>query len=90
MAVEQGADEVDIVLSLSAFLSGDHEAASEEIRQVRRCIDQVAAKQNREVHLKVILETGNMVGFIGVNGQSVSIHSRFSEKTQEDFFLHYM
>ena len=58
MAVEQGADEVDIVLSLSAFLSGDHEAASEEIRQVRRCIDQVAAKQNREVHLKVILETG--------------------------------
>ena len=58
MAVEQGADEVDIVLSLSAFLSGDHEAASEEIRQVRKCIDQVAAKQNREVHLKVILETG--------------------------------
>ena len=39
---------------------------------------------------KVILETGNMVGFIGVNGQSVSIHSRFSEKAEEDFFLHYM
>lgn len=39
---------------------------------------------------KAILETGNMVGFIGVNGQSVSIHSRFSEKAEEDFFLHYM
>ena len=39
---------------------------------------------------KAVLETGNMVGFIGVNGQSVSILSRFSEKAEEDFFLHYM
>lgn len=39
---------------------------------------------------KAILETGNIVGFMGgVNGQSVSIHSRFS-KNEEDFFLHYM
>lgn len=58
MAVERGADEVDIVLALNSFLAGDHEAASEEIRQVRKCIDEVAAKQNRHVHLKVILETG--------------------------------
>lgn len=58
MAVERGADEVDIVLALNSFLAGDHEAASEEIRQVRKCIDEVAAKLNRHVHLKVILETG--------------------------------
>lgn len=58
MAVEQGADEVDIVLALNAFLAGDHEAASEEIRQVRRVIDEVAGRQGRKVHLKVILETG--------------------------------
>lgn len=58
MAVEQGADEVDIVLALNAFLAGDYEAASDEIRQVRACIDAVAARQGREVHLKVILETG--------------------------------
>ncbi len=58
MAVEQGADEVDIVLALNAFLAGDHEAASEEIRQVRRIIDEVAGRQGRKVHLKVILETG--------------------------------
>lgn len=38
---------------------------------------------------KVILETGNMAGFVGLNGQSVSIHSRFSN-SEEDFFLHYM
>ena len=38
---------------------------------------------------KAILETGNMVGFININGQSVSIHSRFSNNA-EDFFLHYM
>ena len=58
MAVEQGADEVDIVLSLSKFLAGDHEGAAEEIRQVRSCIDAVAKSQGRDVHLKVILETG--------------------------------
>ena len=58
IAVEQGADEVDIVLALSAFLAGDYEAAAEEIRQVRKCIDAVAQKQGRHVHLKVILETG--------------------------------
>ena len=58
MAVEQGADEVDIVLALNAFLAGDYEKAAEEIHQVRSCIDAVAARQGREVHLKVILETG--------------------------------
>ena len=58
LAVEQGADEVDIVLALNAFLAGDYEAAAEEIRQVRKTIDAVAEKQGRHVHLKVILETG--------------------------------
>ena len=58
IAVEQGADEVDIVLALNAFLAGDYETAAEEIRQVRAAIDSVAEKQGRKVHLKVILETG--------------------------------
>ena len=58
MAVEQGADEVDIVLALNSFLAGDYDKAAEEIRQVRRCIDAVADRQGRKVHLKVILETG--------------------------------
>lgn len=58
MAVEQGADEVDIVLALNSFLAGDKETAAEEIRQVRKVIDEVAHRQGREVHLKVILETG--------------------------------
>ena len=58
IAVEQGADEVDIVLALNSFLAGDYETAANEIRQVRAAIDAVAAKQDRKVHLKVILETG--------------------------------
>ena len=49
---------MDIVLALNKFLSGDYEGAAEEIRQVRTCIDEVARKQGRTVHLKVILETG--------------------------------
>ncbi len=58
MAVEQGADEVDIVLALNSFLAEDYAKASEEIRAVRTCIDAVAERQGRKVHLKVILETG--------------------------------
>ena len=58
LAVEQGADEVDIVLALNSCLAGEYDKASEEIRAVRKCIDAVAAKQGRKVHLKVILETG--------------------------------
>lgn len=40
--------------------------------------------------IKLQLEIGNMVGFIGMNGKSISIHSRFSKNAKEDFFLHYM
>lgn len=58
LAVLDGADEVDIVLSLGAFLSGDYETAGNEIRAVREVIDRAAASQGRKVTLKVILETG--------------------------------
>lgn len=40
--------------------------------------------------IKVNLETGNMAGFIGMNGKSISIHSRFSKNAEKDFFLHYI
>ena len=58
LAVRGGADEVDIVLALSAFLADDYAAASREIEEMRAAIDAEAAKQGRKVVLKVILETG--------------------------------
>lgn len=58
MAVQAGADEVDIVLALNSFLAGDYDSAADEIRQVRRTIDEAAAAQGRTVVFKVILETG--------------------------------
>lgn len=61
MAVEAGADEVDIVLALNSFLEGDFEKASGEISAVRDVIDRTAAGQGRRVVLKVILETGLLV-----------------------------
>lgn len=50
MAVERGADEVDIVLALNSFLDRDMKKCSDEIRAVK---DAVGGKI-----LKVILETG--------------------------------
>ena len=49
--VENGADEVDIVISLNHFLSGNYEEAGREIAMVRKALGEKA-------HLKVILETG--------------------------------
>ena len=56
--MKAGADEIDIVLSLSSFLSGDYEAASNEIRAMKAAIDAQATSEGRKVVLKVILETG--------------------------------
>jgi deoxyribose-phosphate aldolase len=61
LAVQAGADEIDIVLALNAFLAGEYDRAAEEIREVRRVIDAEAAKLGRKVVLKVILETGLLV-----------------------------
>ena len=61
LAVENGADEIDIVLALNAFMTEDYETAAEEIRAMRACIDKVAAAAGRRVVLKVILETGLLV-----------------------------
>lgn len=61
MAVESGADEIDIVLALNSFLAGDFEAAAAEIRAMREAVDTAAEKQGRRVVLKVILETGLLI-----------------------------
>ena len=60
-AVQEGADEIDIVLARNAFLADDFRTAGEEIHAMRQCIDKAAAAQGRQVILKVILETGLLV-----------------------------
>lgn len=50
LAIAAGADEIDIVLNLGAFLSGDYLEASTEIEEQKATA--------RGAHLKVILETG--------------------------------
>ena len=58
LAVESGADEVDIVLALNSFLAGDYETAAGEISAMRAAVDAVGGRLGRKVVLKVILETG--------------------------------
>ena len=50
MALAYGADEIDIVIPVGAFLSGDYETMCEEIMELKETC--------KEHHLKVILETG--------------------------------
>ncbi len=50
MAVEQGADEIDMVISRGAFLAGDYGFVFDEIAAIKEACG--------DAHLKVILETG--------------------------------
>lgn len=51
-AVDEGADEIDMVISRGRFLAGDYQYVSDEIKAIK----EVCGK----AHLKVILETGEL------------------------------
>lgn len=53
MAVKNGANEVDIVLALNAFLDNNFKRASQEIKEIKTDL-------GKNVILKVILETGSL------------------------------
>lgn len=50
LAIDGGADEIDIVMNLGNFLDGDWEEVCDEISELKQTC--------RDAHLKVILETG--------------------------------
>lgn len=50
LAISEGATEIDIVISVGKFLSGDYETMCDEIEELKEVC--------RDKHLKVILETG--------------------------------
>ena len=52
MAVDEGADEIDMVIDRGAFLRGDYAKVEDEISEVRTACG--------KAHLKVILETGEL------------------------------
>ena len=62
-AVASGADEIDMVIDRSAFLSGDYAAVFDEIVRVREACG--------EAHLKVILETGELETYDNVRRASL-------------------
>ncbi|HZW09689.1 MAG TPA: deoxyribose-phosphate aldolase [Phycisphaerales bacterium] len=55
-AIQEGADEIDMVINRGAFLSGRYREVGAEIREVVA----LCADAGRPVHLKVILETGEL------------------------------
>lgn len=63
LAVDNGADEIDIVLNVGNFLDGDYEAVCDEISE------QKAACRN--ARLKVILETGALKTAANIKAASV-------------------
>lgn len=63
LAIHDGADEIDIVISVSEFLSGDYETMCDEIEEIKAVCG--------EKHLKVILETGALGSMENVKKASI-------------------
>ncbi|MGH7715367.1 MAG: deoxyribose-phosphate aldolase [Vulcanimicrobiaceae bacterium] len=65
-AIDSGADEIDMVIDRGAFLSGDERRVWEDIVEVKR----VCAAAARPVHLKAILETGELGSYDAIRRAS--------------------
>jgi len=63
LAIAEGADEIDIVISIGKFLSGDYEGMCEEIQELKEVC--------KERHLKVILETGALKSASNIKKASI-------------------
>lgn len=63
LAVETGADEIDIVLNVGNFLDGDYEEVCDEIAEQKAAC--------REARLKVILETGALKTAANIKAASI-------------------
>jgi len=61
-AVDAGADEIDMVIDRGAFLSGEYAAVFDEIARVKKACG--------DAHLKVILETGELLTYDNVRRAS--------------------
>lgn len=57
-AIEEGADEIDMVISRGKFLEGEYNLVFDEIAAIREVC--------KDVHLKVILETGELVNYTNI------------------------
>lgn len=63
LAIHDGADEIDIVISVGEFLSGDYETMCDEIEEIKAVCG--------EKHLKVILETGALGSMENIKKASI-------------------
>src|SRR5438105_11521383 len=71
-AIADGADEIDMVINRGAFLAGDHAKVFDEIAEVKGACG--------TIHLKVILETGELVTY-----DNVRVASHLAMEAGADF-----
>ncbi len=58
LAIQAGATEIDVVISIGKFLEGNYEEVYDELCELRAACPVRGERNNHPVHLKVILETG--------------------------------
>jgi deoxyribose-phosphate aldolase len=63
LAISEGANEIDIVISVGEFLNGNYAEVCEEIEEIKETC--------KEAHLKVILETGALLNASNIKKASI-------------------
>ncbi|MGB9695805.1 MAG: deoxyribose-phosphate aldolase [Ignavibacteria bacterium] len=62
----EGAEEIDMVISRGSFLSGKYQDVYDEIKEIKKVCEETSkkisdpSKNEKKIHLKVILETGEL------------------------------
>lgn len=64
--ISEGAEEIDMVISRGSFLSGRYQDVYDEIKEIKKVCEEASkkisaqTKSEKKIHLKVILETGEL------------------------------
>lgn len=75
--IRDGADEIDMVISRGEFLKGNYDVVFDEVRRIKNiCIEESKKLSDKtgtnvDVHLKVILETGELETYDNVRKASI-------------------
>jgi len=79
LCVERGADEIDFVMSIPLFKSGDYDAVGRDAAAVTEAAKRAGEKRGVDVVVKVIIETGYLTR------EEIAVASRLVEEAGADF-----
>ena len=79
ICVEKGADEVDFVMNIPLFKSGNYDAVERDMAEVTATVKRTGEKRGTDVIVKVIIETGYLAQ------EEIAVASKLVEEAGADY-----